>query len=237
MINLLEPVLGLLYPLSCRRCGGEVGQGGPFFCDVCLRDAAVIAAPFCTTCGRPFSGGAGGSHDCWECMKKRPPYALARAPLAYTGLIKDAIHLYKYRPVRSLKDYIGGIVGEAAAAWFREAEVAVPVPLHRKRLIHRGFNQSLFLAESAARAVGARLSVDGLVRTRHTRPQVDLGHEEREKNVKGAFSAARPSDFIGRRVLLVDDVYTTGATVKECSKVLKKAGAVEVFVLTAARVV
>jgi ComF family protein len=111
------------------------------------------------------------------------------------------------------------------------------VPLHRRRLAKRGFNQSLFLAKYAAEGLSIPLSLDGLVRVRDTRPQVDLDPAEREENVKGAFAVERPEEFKDKRVLLLDDVYTTGATVRECAKVIKKAGADAVYVLTVARAV
>ena len=236
MENFFSPLLGILYPAFCRHCGGGLGAGERFFCGRCLSSVRVIDGPVCTTCGRVFDG-AGEGHDCSECLSERPPFDMARAHAVYDGAVKEAIHLYKYRPLRSLKGYLGGLVALEAAKWYNVADIAVPVPLHKKRLRQRGFNQSLFLADSAARAAGARLSIDGLIRTRYTRPQVDLGPGEREENVKGAFLVVRPEEFRGRKVLLVDDVHTTGATVKECSRVLKKAGADAVFVLTVARVV
>ena len=138
-------------------------------------------------------------------MKKRPPYDIARAQVIYKGVVKEAIHLYKYRPVRSLKGYLGDFIEEGAKKWFPDADLAVAVPLHKMRLRQRGFNQSLFLAQRASRVLGIGLSVDGLARIKNTRPQVDLDRGEREANVRGAFKAARPAEFKGRKVLLVDD--------------------------------
>jgi ComF family protein len=114
-------------------------------------------------------------------------------------------------------------------------DVVIPVPLHKQRLKERGFNQSLLLAREVARVFGLEVDYRSLKRIRPTRPQVDLKPDERKKNVKGAFDVKSPERVRGRRVLLVDDVFTTGATVSECARVLKKAGA-EVYVLTLARV-
>ena len=228
-------LLALVFPGGCRACGARLSAGEKFFCRPCVEGAARLRGPYCTVCGRQFQG-AGDPHPCGDCMKKRPPFDLARAPLAYGGVIKEVIHLYKYRPVRALSAPLGGFVGEGARRWFSDAEVACAVPLHKRRLRHRGFNQSLFLARRAALALGVPLSVDGLARVRHTRPQVDLGPAEREANVRGAFEVVRPEDFNGRAVLLVDDVYTTGATVRECARALKASGANKVYVLTVARV-
>jgi ComF family protein len=184
----------------------------------------------------PYTFGSGEDHPCGVCLKEPPKFVKAAAPLLYEGVVEDAVKLFKYRKVRALKDFLGEFVASEAERSFQGATVAVAVPLHPKRLRYRGFNQALFLAESAARSLGIALNIDGLARVRHTRPQVDLGPEERLANVKGAFAVVRPEDFKGQAVLLVDDVYTTGATVKECARVLKKSGAKSVSVLTVARV-
>jgi ComF family protein len=114
-------------------------------------------------------------------------------------------------------------------------DVIMPVPLHRSRLRERGFNQALLLASAVGRAHGIPLSYDNLTRFRATRPQVELSGEERVQNVRGAFRLTRPADVEGKRVLLVDDVFTTGATMNECAAVLKRAGARSVVALTLAR--
>jgi ComF family protein len=231
-----ELLLGLVYPARCKECGGRLTDGARFFCADCLQDARLIADPLCTVCGRPYPSGSGGDHPCGACMGNRPAFDMARAPLAYEGVVREAIHLYKYRELRALKGYLGGFIEYGARRWFSGATVAAAVPLHPRRLRKRGFNQSLFLAKAASDALGIRLSVRSLERVRYTRPQVELSASERAENVRGAFAAAG-SGFAGESVLLVDDVYTTGATVNECARVLKKAGAVSVYVLTVARVV
>ena len=114
-------------------------------------------------------------------------------------------------------------------------DVVMPVPLHTKRLRHRGFNQALLLAHGVSERFAMPLNYDNLVRTRYTRPQVELSGRERAENVRGAFNLIRPQDVIDKKILLIDDVYTTGATMNECAKVLKDAGAGSVTVLTLAR--
>lgn len=236
MKRALRWLLGIIYPGWCSACGSTLGADEKFFCGACLKDVKRLSPPQCSICGMPFPDGSGPDHPCRACISKPPPFERARAPLVYEGVVKEAVHLYKYRRVRSMKGYLGGFIGEGAGAWFRDATVAAAVPLHKKRLRHRGFNQSLFLAGHAGKALGIKLSLDGLVRIRHTPPQVDLSPKEREDNVRGAFMVRTPEEFRGEKVLLVDDVYTTGATVKECARVLKKAGAEAVYVLTVARV-
>lgn len=235
MIRILDIPLSLLYPNRCRACGTGIGWRDGFFCNPCMERVVPYDGPRCSVCGRHFPDGSGTDHACHDCMKSRPVYDAARAKLPYDGPVREAIRLYKYRQIRSLKTYLGGFVEDGARDWFSDSDVVAAVPLHRKRLRDRGFNQSLFLAERAAQAVGAGLSLDGLARVRYTPPQVGMGHAERKANVKGAFEVVRPAEFTGRKVLLVDDVFTTGATVNECARVLMKAGAASVRVLTVAR--
>jgi len=234
---LSESLIGLVYPRLCAACGQCLGGAERLFCAGCVDAVSGIKGTLCSICGVPFDGGTGDDHPCSDCIRKRPPYDMARAAVIYEGAVKEAIHLYKYRPMKSLGGWLGSLAAGCAARFFSDVDVAVAVPLHKVRLAHRGFNQSLFIARAAAEPLGAELSIDGLARTRHTRPQVDLSPRERAQNVRGAFSVVRQDEFAGRRVMLVDDVYTTGETVKECSRVLKAAGAVSVSVLTVARAV
>jgi ComF family protein len=223
MANPVGFLIDALYPRRCRSCGqptnydnvAEVGgRSTGFFCTECASD-----------------------HPCSDCLSHKTYYHSARSAAVYKGTLKEAVHLYKYKGVQALHQYLGPFAADAAREYFPDADVAAAVPLHRRRLAKRGFNQSLLLAKHAAEGLSIPLSLDGLVRVRYTRPQVDLDHAEREENVKGAFAVQNPEEFKDKRVLLLDDVYTTGATVRECAKVLKKAGAEAVYVLTVARAV
>jgi ComF family protein len=237
MANPVGFLIDALYPRRCRSCGGVMDRKNRFFCTECASDLSPVKSPFCTVCGMPFPDGAGSDHPCSDCLSHRTYYHSARSAAVYKGMLKDAVHLYKYRGIQAMHKFLGPLVADAAKEFFPDAHVAAAVPLHRRRLAKRGFNQSLFLAKHAAEGLSIPLSLDGLVRVRYTRPQVDLGPAEREENVKGAFAVDRPEEFKEKRVLLLDDVYTTGATVRECAKVLKKAGAERVYVLTVARAV
>ncbi len=237
MANPVGFLIDALYPRRCRSCGGVMEKKNGFFCTQCASDVSPIKSPFCTVCGMPFPDGSGSDHPCSDCLSHRTYYHSARSAAVYKGTLKDAVHLYKYVGIQAMHQYLGPLVADAAREFFPDAHVAAAVPLHRRRLAKRGFNQSLLLAKYAAEGLSIPLSLDGLVRTRYTRPQVDLDPAEREENVKGAFAVERPEEFKEKRVLLLDDVYTTGATVRECAKVLKKAGAEAVYVLTVARAV
>jgi len=237
MIRAVEGLVRLVYPERCRHCGGVVEPGRRFFCAVCMDEAVPVGERSCTICGRPYRDGSGGGHPCWRCMETRPPYEYAKAPCVFGGAVREAVHLLKFGKVRAMSGVLSGLSAGRLAGWFGDVTLCAAVPLHKNRLRGRGFNQSLLLARDAAMELDVRLSIDGLVRARDTKPQVDIPAKERAANVKGAFYAARPGEFAGESVLLVDDVYTTGATVKECAVVLKKAGAKAVYVLTAARAV
>lgn len=161
---------------------------------------------------------------------------MARELGVYEGNLLKAIHLFKYGG----KINIARLLGRMLASYpldFSIYDLLIPVPLHIKRLKERGFNQAVLLSKEIKRAHSIPIEMFGLKRIRATRPQVLLKEKERMLNVKGAFAVKNPANIKGRKVLLIDDVFTTGATVNECAKVLKKAGAERIDVLTLARVV
>ena len=148
-----------------------------------------------------------------------------------------AVHRFKYGQREDLSRTLGSLLAEFAGRWVGEPEepVAVPVPLHPRRLRERGFNQSALLARHVARGLGAKLDLSTLRRTRYTAAQTGLGKDERRKNVRGAFLVIHPSAVKGRTVLLVDDVLTTGNTLNQCARALRRAGARRVLCLVFAR--
>jgi len=159
---------------------------------------------------------------------------MARSLYVFEGGAREAVHYLKYR----WRTMLGPVLGKALAALVSDMgfspELVLPVPLHRRKIRQRGFNQSVVLARHMSRCLGLKLDVSSLARSRHTASQVGLNTRERRRNVAGAFVVRRAQRVAGRAVLLVDDVLTTGATVDECSRVLKEAGA-EVAVVTIAR--
>ena len=225
----------LLFPPLCPLCKGFVEKTG--FCGACISGFKKIEGPICGICGIPFASENSPNHTCGECIKNKAPFVKARSAYQYEGKILDAIHLFKYNADLGLALPLSELTARALDFGEKEKpDIITPVPLHRKRLKKRGFNQSLILARHLAKILGvSEVDCLHLERIRHTLPQTNLRERERRINVKGAFSVKDPSPFKNKRVLLVDDVLTTGATVRECSKVLKKAGA-EVFIVTLARV-
>jgi ComF family protein len=194
-----------------------------------------LAAPFCLCCGLPFDA-QGPSHLCGGCLRRPPPYALARAPFLYGGALRDAIHRYKYDRQWTLARPLGRLLCDVLPDLDpRSFDLVIPVPLHPRRLAERGFDQAVPLARAVARCHRIRLSPRALLRTRPTAPQALLDGGARRRNVHDAFLVARPREINGLRVLLVDDVLTTGATASACARALLRAGAASVGVLTLAR--
>lgn len=210
-----------------------------YFCESCRKDLTPIASPFCSRCGLPFVSREGESHTCSECLLEKRYFRRARSFGVYDGSLMEAIHLLKYRKKSLLSRPLSTLARETFFQFWDVGgiDLLVSVPLHVKRLRERGFNQAHLLIRRWARQDGILLDGLTLIRSRWTEPQTTLSRTERRKNIKGAFSLRHPEKIKGRKVLLVDDVYTTGATVNECARVLMKAGAEFVDVLTLARAV
>jgi ComF family protein len=183
--------------------------------------------------------GEGADHLCGDCLVSRPPYALARAVARYESVLHDVIHVFKYKGKVTIGEILGKIMADHVYPGFAMADYAliVPVPLHPKRLRERGFNQAVILAREISKKVSIPLDYLTLRRHVFTEPQVSLGKEQRTANVRGAFAVKNTRKIEGRRIILVDDVYTTGSTIKECAAELLRCGAAEVAALTLARAV
>ncbi|MBI5642087.1 MAG: ComF family protein [Deltaproteobacteria bacterium] len=231
---MLRALLDIIFPPVCPLCEEAIWQDK--FCPSCLDgfSSKKIASPKCTVCAIPFISQTGDDHACGECLSGHMPFKEARSAFIYDGCVLKAIHLFKYSGRVTLAGALGAMMA-GAASFGEKPDVIVPVPLHRKRLASRGYNQSLLLANEVSKALSIEVDRTGLKRMRYTEEQINLSADERKTNVRGAFEV-KDGMFKKRKVLLVDDVFTTGATIKECSKVLSDAGA-EVYVLTLARAV
>ncbi len=194
----------------------------------------------------PFESRSGEDHTCGACLKSPRRFDVARACGHYDQGLKELIHWFKYRHLPQLAQPLGALVAWGIETYFgdRRIDWIVPVPLHHKRMRARGFNQAYLLAQAArsAHPIWAdgelrppAITTDALVRIRATIPQTGLKKEERRRNIRNAFTVPQPKTIRGKSLLLVDDVYTTGATVSECARVLKKSGADWVGVLSLAR--
>jgi ComF family protein len=233
MLNVLPPAaelkriaLDLLFPRYCIKCGRE----GNFICEKCHHWLTFITPPICVTCGRPLPDG----EICDRCIDDRMEIDGIRAPFAFEDLVRQAIHKLKYQNLRALAKTFAVFLNYCYKSYTLPADVLVPVPLHPKRLRERGYNQSGLLAWELGKLCGLPVVDDCLVRHIHTPPQAQSsGISERRHNIRNAFKCL-DRRLQGKRVLLIDDVSTSGSTLNTCAGELKSAGAASVWGLTAA---
>ena len=228
--------IDLVLPPSCLACDAPVSAAGGL-CPDCWSRISFIGRPCCARCGLPFAIEAAPDAICGDCARVPPVFDRARAAFLYEGAGRQLILAFKMADRSWLAPRLAAWLQRAAAPLLPEADVVVPVPLHRWRLLARRFNQAAVLARLVAREADAIMVPDLLVRTRRTATQTRLSRPERRRNVRGAFAVRRSrlSLVAGRSVLLVDDVMTTGATVSACARALRRAGAARVDVATLAR--
>jgi ComF family protein len=241
-----ELMVDWLYPPRCRACSGSIqGRDYEYFCSTCWPQIQLVAHPFCTTCGRPFPDSSGDDHACGVCLARNPHFARAHSWACYPREeatehpLRQVIQKFKYGRKVALGKPLGRLMARGCEEFLAtcKAEAIIPVPLHPRRLRWRGFNQSVLLAQQLSRGYAIPVDPFLLRRVKETVPQTQLEEQERRRNVRGAFALAPGGSVHKRNVLLVDDVYTSGATVNECSRTLKKCGAQQVFVVTLARAV
>jgi ComF family protein len=217
-------------------------------CQECLRSLRPIAGPLCAACGERLTSVHLSERDgaplCGMCLRVEPVFNRAAAYGSYQAGLRDLIHLLKYQHVRPAANLLGRmlaeVIADVAEAFAVEPPVVIAVPLHAIKVRQRGFNQSELIARAALKlkpaALDLRLNTGVLAREKATESQTGLTPHQRRENLRAAFRVHRPNEVAGRDVLLIDDVFTTGATVSECARVLRRAGAERVFVATVARV-
>lgn len=230
--------INLLLPPRCPVSGEIVDRQGALSPDV-WRALTFIEEPCCQQCGLPFAFRVETGALCAPCLAKPPVFQQARSAMVYDDASRELILAFKHGDRLESVPVLIPLLRRAGTSLLDRAEIIVPVPLHRWRLLRRRYNQAGLLAQALGRAAGKDVMVDALVRTRATPSQGHLNAGQREKNVRHAFAPGRSAAarLSGKSVLLVDDVYTTGATLSECARVLLAAGAKDVLVLTLARVV
>ncbi|WP_112661680.1 ComF family protein [Microvirga flavescens] len=234
----LRGALGLVYPPTCIACQAAIGEPHSL-CAACWSGIRFIERPYCERLGTPFSVDIGVPLLSPAAIADPPVFARARAVAQYDGTASALIHRLKYADRPDLARALGTMMVRAGAELLKDADVIVPVPLHRWRLWQRRFNQAMALASIVAKESGIDCDPSLLVRVKHTRQQVGLTKAQRQQNLQGAFrvpESSRPA-VKDRRVLLIDDVLTTGSTANAASRALLKAGAAKVDILAFARVV
>lgn len=234
---LLQWPARVLFPPVCLGCRHIVSEPGSL-CGRCWSQLRFLERPWCEILGTPFTVEMGDGIVSADAIANPPPFKRARSAVMYQGLARRMVHDLKFRDRTDLGPWMARWMLRAGAELVREADVIVPVPLHRMRFLWRRFNQSAELARTLGQLSGTPFAPGALSRVKKTRQQVGLGMREREVNVRGAFRVPEKADILvrGRRVLLVDDVYTTGTTVAAATRALKRGGAASVDVLTFARV-
>lgn len=228
-------VLDALFPWRCAGCGETADSA---LCLGCRARIRWIDGPRCPCCGIPFA--TGPSHPCGRCERRPPAFARLRACACYLAREEErdplgtAIRALKYGRRRALAATLGAILADRFPFQPGEHDRVAPVPMHRARLRERGFNQAALLARAVARRAGAALDLALLCRPRPTEPQASLREVERRRNLRGALALRRGRRVEGLRILLVDDVCTSGATADACARVLRAAGAASIDVVTLA---
>lgn len=236
-LRLVRRAVEIILPLRCLGCGEVVGESGAV-CARCWREIDFIGPPHCACCGLPFAYDAGPDALCGGCAQTPPVFRRARAVMTYNDASRSLILAFKHADRTDAAPVYGAWLARAGAPLIGEMDIIVPVPLHRRRLIARRYNQAALLSQALARTTGKPVRVDALVRHRATPSQGRMSRTERARNVRAAFGVrrSRRADIENRSILLVDDVMTTGATASACVNALLQAGAANVDVLTLARV-
>lgn len=225
--------INFLYPTQCRICENQIGlYAVPFLCNVCWDSIDFIKPPFCEICGTPNIDGT-----CADCDTNPPRYGKLRTIALYKGALQQAIHQFKFEKRKNVAKYLIQLLIEhiPSDCNINEYDYIIPIPIHKIRLNERGFNQSIILSNGIAENYHVDVRTDLLIRRKNTSPQSSLDREKRKSNIIGAFDLEKREHLQAKKLLVFDDVFTTGATIQEAVNVLWEADPTEIDVLTLAR--
>lgn len=236
--------IDVLLPARCQLCGAHAPEG-PALCRSCVEDIELMEAPFCPRCGWPFPSSQAleysPEHTCTHCEGMEKSFEFARSLGPYRGKLREAVNALKFQEKADLGMFLADLMFKNYERLFsitfenqRHADAVAHVPLHTRRWRERGYDQARILAASLARRLGIP-ALEALTRVKPSKPQTELRGEARRRNVRGAFAPVPGAQLKGLNILLIDDVFTTGATLCEAARALRKAGAREVWVYTLAR--
>ena len=218
----------MVYPLSCGGCG----SAGSILCPECTDFFRPVEKEFsCSFCGRWLSR----EGACGKCTTNRPPFECGHYGFYFEGTLREAVHSFKFKGRKDVGRALVRLLQPKLLAMQDEFDVIVPLPVTEKRLKERGFNQTFIMGEEISAVTGKELDYQVLYKTRETDDQYTLSKSERKRNVRGVFALRNGKRLEGKRVLLVDDLYTTGATVREAANVLRAAGSRSVVIFALAR--
>jgi competence protein ComFC len=234
MRKIVDALIDLIFPPRCSVCGKNSAQA---LCGSCIANIQYLNDDVCQICGSPrdkyFNSGV-----CSDCRKQKPVYQMARSAAIYSGVMKNAIHHYKFNGVKRLSSPLSELLVRSVKSSgipLQQVDQVIPVPLSAKREAKRGFNQAYELANGISKAFNINIDNSSLKKIKDVRPQFELKRSERFENIKGAFKASKIME--GKGILLVDDIFTTGATACEASRALIDAGARYIYVVTLARAI
>ncbi|MFH1564244.1 MAG: ComF family protein [bacterium] len=221
--------LDLLFPIECISCGKD----NFWLCGECLDNIKLLKEWHCPVCKAKLTNG----YVCKKCSSQSFLDGAVIAVFYDDKLIDKAIHYLKYKGIKDLAKPLGKLLARALnnVSFWQNDWILVPVPLHKRRERFRGFNQAGLIADEVAKILNLEVEINNLCRFKHTRSQMKLKRDERLKNVVGAFGIKNPAFFAGKKIILIDDVMTTGATLQECARTLKSAGAVKIWAAAGAR--
>jgi ComF family protein len=240
-----EGLLNFVFPLDCKICGKPIRESkGYSICEDCFKTIELIERPYCVKCGKPLMPTDAFKQDrgilCLNCKRKKYSFEFSRSVGIYHRVLKKCIHLFKYYGEKKLAKPLGKLMVDYLLKnneFKNKLDLIIPVPLHKNDLKKRGFNQSVLLGKVIGDYFSIPVGESVLIKKKLTPFQINLSKKEREKNILRAFSVEKPEEVKGKNILILDDVFTTGATVEECAKELMKAQAKNIFVLTLARTV
>lgn len=236
MLTWLRTFIDVILPPRCLICGKAI-HSCDTLCSDCFAQISFISFPYCAHCGRPLALSSDEQHYCAMCLSNKDPFRLCRSAVKYDDFSKKLILDFKFSDCLENRTLLTNWLFLAGNDIFKAGiDLIIPVPLHYMRLFKRKYNQSAVLASGLSKLTGIPADYKSLQKIRHTIPQISCTGKQRVKNVKKAFDVTSPHNIKGKRIVLIDDVFTTGSTLKECAKVLKKAGAKSVDTLTIARV-
>jgi ComF family protein len=237
--ELYQDLLDFFFPPLCLICEERLLPDEEYYCGTCYKDFEYVPRPLCAVCGAPLGNRVIEKEYCPDCPPKPIHFDTARAPLLYDGPVVPGIIAMKFNRRLEMAEYFGRILFYYLKTEMKDEnfDCIIPVPLHPRRYLERGYNQSEEMGMFLSRKTGIPLFPELLRRIRNTPPQTSVEHSGRRKNVTGAFNVVYPDPVKGHRVLLLDDVYTTGSTLNAAAGALKDAGAAKVTALTLCRAI
>ena len=239
MVNFLKFILNFIFPPHCLVCNKNLFSNDGL-CNDCLEQLQFITKPFCNCCGYPFDlqeYEVLNTFLCSKCLKKHYKFDKARSVVCYNDMSKNIILPFKHADKTRYKNFIANLLIKTGTELLKDTDIIIPVPIHFTRLLKRKYNQATLIGNVISKNTAITIYYDVLFRIKKTKSQGHLTVKQRQKNVLNAFTVKNSDKIKGKNILLIDDVFTSGATLNECAKVLKKVGVKKIYILTFARVV